>query len=124
MEIERTGINGVIIVKPQVHGDARGFFVETWQQERYAAVGIDLPFVQDNHSRSARGILRGMHFQRKHPQGKLVYVSLGTIFDVVVDIRPQSPTFGQWTGVTASALGSPRHGARLPRSERRGAPAL
>ena len=66
MEIERTGINGVIIVKPQVHGDARGFFVETWQRERYAAVGIDLPFVQDNHSRSARGILRGMHFQRKH----------------------------------------------------------
>lgn len=103
MEIERTGIDGVIIVKPQVHGDARGFFVETWQQERYAAVGIDLPFVQDNHSRSARGILRGMHFQRKHPQGKLVYVSLGTIFDVVVDIRPQSPTFGQWIGVTLDA---------------------
>ena len=103
MEIERTDIDGVIIIKPRVHGDARGFFVETWQRERYAAAGIDLPFVQDNHSRSARGILRGMHFQREHPQGKLVYVSLGTIFDVVVDIRPQSPTFGRWTGVTLDA---------------------
>lgn len=103
METEHTAIEGVIVIKPQVHGDARGFFVESWQRERYAAVGIDLPFVQDNHSRSTKGVLRGMHFQRHHPQGKLVYVSLGTIFDVVVDIRPGSATFGRWTGVTLDA---------------------
>ena len=103
MKVERTAIDGVIIIKPDMHGDARGFFVETWQRDRYADAGIAMPFVQDNHSRSSRGILRGMHFQREHPQGKLVHVSLGAIFDVVVDIRPHSPTFGQWTGVTLDA---------------------
>ena len=76
MKVERTAIDGVIIIKPDMHGDARGFFVETWQRDRYADAGIAMPFVQDNHSRSSRGILRGMHFQREHPQGKLVHVSL------------------------------------------------
>lgn len=99
MEVVATPIGSVTLIKPKVWGDARGYFVETWQQERYAAAGIDLPFVQDNHSRSAHGILRGLHFQRTRPQGKLVHVSLGSVFDVVVDIRPGSPSFGQWYGV-------------------------
>ena len=88
-----------MLIKPKVWGDSRGYFVETWQQERYAAAGIDLPFVQDNHSMSTYGILRGLHFQKTHPQGKLVTVSLGSVFDVAVDIRPGSPTLGQWCGV-------------------------
>ena len=99
MEVVKTPLGGVLIIKPKVWGDARGYFVETWQQERYAAAGIDQPFVQDNHSRSAHGILRGLHFQKTRPQGKLVHVSLGSVFDVVVDIRPGSPSFGQWYGV-------------------------
>ncbi len=99
MEVEKTPIEGVMLVKPKVWGDTRGYFVETWQQERYASVGIDLPFVQDNHSKSRYGTLRGLHFQRTHPQGKLVSVSLGSVFDVAVDIRRGSPTFGKWYGV-------------------------
>ncbi|MBO5491486.1 MAG: dTDP-4-dehydrorhamnose 3,5-epimerase [Desulfovibrio sp.] len=99
MEVETTPIEGVLLVKPDVWGDARGFFVETWQQARYAAAGIALPFVQDNHSMSRYGTLRGLHFQKTRPQGKLVYVSLGRVFDVAVDIRRGSPTFGQWYGV-------------------------
>ena len=99
MEVVETPIGGVKLIKPKVWGDSRGYFVETWQQERYAAAGIDLPFVQDNHSRSAYAILRGLHFQKTRPQGKLVHVSLGSVFDVVVDIRPGSPSFGQWYGV-------------------------
>ncbi|MBQ9453818.1 MAG: dTDP-4-dehydrorhamnose 3,5-epimerase [Desulfovibrio sp.] len=99
MEVEKTPIEGVILVKPKVWGDTRGYFVETWQQERYASVGIDLPFVQDNHSKSRYGTLRGLHFQKTHPQGKLVSVSLGSVFDVAVDIRRGSPTFGKWYGV-------------------------
>lgn len=99
MEVETTPIEGVLLVKPDVWGDARGYFVETWQQERYAAAGIGLPFVQDNHSMSRYGTLRGLHFQKTRPQGKLVYVSLGRVFDVAVDIRRGSPTFGQWYGV-------------------------
>ena len=99
MEVVKTPLGGVLLIKPKVWGDARGYFVETWQQERYAAAGIDLPFVQDNHSRSAYGILRGLHFQKTRPQGKLVHVSLGSVFDVAVDIRPGSPSFGQWYGV-------------------------
>ncbi|CAI3217095.1 dTDP-4-dehydrorhamnose 3,5-epimerase (EC [Desulfovibrio diazotrophicus] len=94
-----TPIAGVLLIKPKIWGDARGYFVETWQQERYTAAGINLPFVQDNHSMSTYGILRGLHFQKTRPQGKLVYVSLGKVFDVAVDIRPASPTFGQWYGV-------------------------
>jgi dTDP-4-dehydrorhamnose 3,5-epimerase len=99
VEVETTPIEGVLLVKPDVWGDARGYFVETWQQERYAAAGIALPFVQDNHSMSRYGTLRGLHFQKTRPQGKLVYVSLGRVFDVAVDIRRGSPTFGQWYGV-------------------------
>lgn len=103
MEIERTGIAGLMLLKPKIWGDNRGYFVETWQSSRYAAAGITLPFVQDNHSCSTQNILRGLHFQRTHPQGKLVYVSLGSVFDVVVDIRKDSPTFGQWFGAELNA---------------------
>lgn len=103
MEIERTGIAGLMLLKPKIWGDNRGYFVETWQSSRYAAAGITLPFVQDNHSCSSQNILRGLHFQREHPQGKLVYVSLGSVFDVVVDIRQNSPTFGQWFGAELNA---------------------
>ena len=98
----QTPIEGVLLIKPKVWGDARGYFVETWQQQRYEAAGIDLPFVQDNHSMSTRGILRGLHYQKTRPQGKLVYVSLGSVFDVAVDIRPGSVTFGKWFGVELS----------------------
>ena len=96
MEVVKTPIEGVLLIKPQVFGD--GYFVETWQKERYEAAGINLPFVQDNHSKSTKGILRGLHFQKQHPQGKLVMVSLGEVFDVAVDIRKGSPTFGKWFG--------------------------
>lgn len=99
MEIVQTPIAGVVLIKPRVWGDERGYFVETWQKGRYAAAGIDLPFVQDNHSRSTCGVLRGLHYQKTRPQGKLVTVSYGRVFDVAVDIRLGSPTMGQWYGV-------------------------
>lgn len=99
MEFERTPIDGVVLVKPKVWRDSRGYFVETWQQQRYEEIGIALPFVQDNRSRSVKGTLRGLHFQKNFPQGKLVSVSRGSVFDVAVDIRKGSPTFGQWFGV-------------------------
>ena len=99
MEIVPTHIDGVLLIKPKVWGDQRGFFVETWQKDRYEAAGIKFPFVQDNHSKSSYGILRGLHFQKKRPQGKLVSVSLVSVFDVAVDIRKGSPTFGKWYGV-------------------------
>lgn len=102
LETEQLPLKDALLIKPKVWRDARGYFLESWRQERYAAVGIDLPFVQDNHSCSVRGTLRGLHFQRNFPQGKLVSVSLGTIYDVIVDIRPQSPSFGRWCGVTLS----------------------
>jgi dTDP-4-dehydrorhamnose 3,5-epimerase len=100
MEVVQTPIAGVLLIKPKVWGDARGFFVETWQQERYEAAGIDLPFVQDNFSFSSYGIVRGLHFQKTRPQGKLVHVADGSVFDVAVDIRPDSPSFGKWYGTT------------------------
>ena len=103
MEVEQTSVADVLLIRPKIWGDQRGFFVETWQQERYAAAGIDLPFVQDNHSRSRGGTLRGLHFQRRHPQGKLVSVSLGSVFDVAVDLRADSKTYGKWFGVELSA---------------------
>ena len=93
----------VLLVEPDRFGDARGYFLETWRQERYEAAGIRLPFVQDNLSRSARGILRGLHLQHPHDQGKLVYVLEGEVFDVAVDVRVGSPTFGQWTGAMLAA---------------------
>ncbi len=99
MEVVNTDINGVLLIKPKIWRDSRGYFVETWQQKRYAEEGINLSFVQDNHSRSTYGVLRGLHFQKTRPQGKLVSVSLGSIFDVAVDIREDSSTFGKWFGV-------------------------
>ncbi|MEG2140448.1 MAG: dTDP-4-dehydrorhamnose 3,5-epimerase [Bilophila sp.] len=103
MEVVQTAIAGVLLIKPKVWGDARGYFVETWQQERYTAAGLTLPFVQDNHSRSSYGILRGLHYQKTRPQGKLVSVSLGKVYDVAVDIRKDSPTYGQWFGAELTA---------------------
>lgn len=93
------------MIEPRVFTDARGFFLETYQAERYTqALNISQPFVQDNHSRSDQGVLRGLHFQRTKPQGKLVRVVSGEVFDVAVDLRPQSPTFKQWQGVYLSSV--------------------
>ncbi len=102
MKIIETELPGVLIIEPQVFGDERGFFLESFHAERYREAGIDMAFVQDNHSRSRKGVLRGLHFQRRHPQGKLVRASRGSIFDVAADIDPASPTFGQYVGVTLS----------------------
>mgnify|MGYP006444534021 CR=1 FL=1 len=100
MNVIDTCIDDVKIIEPKVFGDERGFFLETFQADRYVATaGINHTFVQDNHSRSARGVLRGLHFQKTRPQGKLVRVVRGEVFDVAVDIRPDSPTFGRWQGV-------------------------
>ncbi len=103
MNVRTTPLPGVLIIEPKVFGDARGFFLETFQARRYAEAGIDLPFVQDNLSRSVKGTLRGLHFQQPQPQGKLVYVLAGAVFDVCVDIRSGSPTFGRWFGLELSA---------------------
>lgn len=102
MRVTETAILGVLIVEPKVHGDDRGFFLETWHAERYAAAGIREPFVQDNHSRSQPGVLRGLHFQVSKPQGKLVRCVRGAIWDVAADIRSDSPTYGCWVGVELS----------------------
>ncbi|MDM8544984.1 dTDP-4-dehydrorhamnose 3,5-epimerase [Candidatus Venteria ishoeyi] len=103
MNVITTEIPGVLIIEPKVFGDERGFFLETYQAERYKAAGIAEPFVQDNHSRSRYGVLRGLHFQRQRPQGKLVSVTQGEVFDVAVDIRKDSPAFGRWVGITLTA---------------------
>ena len=103
MKISHSKLNGCVIIEPRVFGDERGFFLETFQAVRYEQeAGIDLPFVQDNHSRSARGVLRGLHFQKTKPQGKLVRVVRGEVYDVAVDIRKGSATFGEWEGVILS----------------------
>jgi len=102
MKVIKTKLEGAIIIEPKVFGDHRGFFMETYQKERYQEAGIPLEFVQDNHSRSTRGVLRGLHFQKTKPQGKLVRVVSGEVFDVAVDIRKDSPTYGQWEGVLLS----------------------
>ena len=99
MKVIETALPGVLIIEPKVFGDARGFFIETFQVERYREIGITQPFVQDNHSRSQRGVLRGLHFQKTRPQGKLVRVSRGAVYDVAVDIDPKSSTFGRYVGV-------------------------
>lgn len=100
MQVRKTAIDGCLIIEPVVHGDDRGFFMETFSARRYADLaGIDLAFVQDNHSRSTKGVLRGLHFQKTKLQGKLVRVTRGEAFDVAVDLRQGSPTFGQWQGV-------------------------
>jgi dTDP-4-dehydrorhamnose 3,5-epimerase len=102
MEFESTSMPGVMLIKPRVFNDARGFFFETWHEQKFTAAGIDLPFVQDNHSHSTRHTLRGLHYQIQQPQGKLVRVVHGEAFDVAVDIRRSSPKFGQWVGVRLS----------------------
>jgi dTDP-4-dehydrorhamnose 3,5-epimerase len=102
MKIEETPLPGVLVVRPRSFGDARGFFFESFHAERYAAAGITAPFVQDNVSRSARGILRGLHFQEPKAQGKLVFVTHGSVFDVAVDVRRGSPHFGKWFGLELS----------------------
>jgi len=105
VKITLTNLPGVVIVEPRVFPDARGFFLETWNRVRYGDAGLPADFAQDNLSLSSHGVLRGLHFQNPNPQGKLVYVLQGEIFDVAVDIRAGSPTFGQWVGVVLTAEG-------------------
>ena len=102
MKAESTPLAGVTLVTPTVHGDTRGFFLETWHAERYADLGISLPFVQDNHSFSKKNVLRGLHFQLNKPQGKLIRVCNGIIFDVAVDLRKNSETYLKWFGCELS----------------------
>lgn len=99
MKVESTGLPGVVIIHPVVYRDARGFFTETYQARRYAEHGLPYEFVQDNHSRSVRGTLRGLHLQLTRPQGRLIHVTQGAIFDVAVDLLVGSPSFGRWIGV-------------------------
>lgn len=100
---EETYIKGLFVITPTVFGDSRGYFMETYQKEEFAAAGIDVDFVQDNESRSTRGVLRGLHFQKNNPQGKLVRVIDGEVYDVAVDLRGDSDTYGKWYGVRLSA---------------------
>jgi dTDP-4-dehydrorhamnose 3,5-epimerase len=103
MNVIKTKLDGCVIIEPKVFGDERGFFLETFQAERYTSeAGITLPFVQDNHSRSSKSVLRGLHFQKTKPQGKLVRVVRGQVYDVAVDIRKGSLTYGQWEGLILS----------------------
>ena len=102
IKVTPTEIPDVLLVEPRVFGDERGFFYESYNRREFASAGLDAEFVQDNHSRSARGVLRGLHYQIEHPQGKLVRVTAGEVFDVVVDMRKSSPVFGKWVGVTLS----------------------
>lgn len=102
MKFIPTEIPDVIIIEPVVFGDDRGFFMETWQAEKFEHAGIGIPFVQDNHSKSVQGTLRGLHYQIKQPQGKLVRVIAGQVFDVAVDLRKGAKTFGQWVGINLS----------------------
>jgi dTDP-4-dehydrorhamnose 3,5-epimerase len=102
MRAQETPIRGVLVIEPQVFGDKRGFFMETWHADKFAAAGIDATFLQDNHSRSNQWTLRGLHLQVAHTQGKLVRVASGSVFDVVVDLRRSSPSFGAWWGVDLS----------------------
>lgn len=103
MKVIDTRLPGVLVLEPQVHGDARGFFLESWNQPRYQHAGITDQFMQCNLSRSRKGVLRGLHFQQPNPQGKLVWVLEGEVYDVAVDIRPDSPNYGRWAAVTLTA---------------------
>jgi dTDP-4-dehydrorhamnose 3,5-epimerase len=104
MKVIPTKLEDCVVIEPRVFGDERGFFLETYQQDRYKDIaGINLTFVQDNHSRSSKGVLRGLHFQTKNPQGKLVRVVYGEVYDVAVDIRKGSKTYGEWEGVLLSS---------------------
>ncbi|MFH1812786.1 MAG: dTDP-4-dehydrorhamnose 3,5-epimerase [Pseudomonadota bacterium] len=103
MKVVETGIAGLLVLEPKVFGDARGFFMESFNARAFReATGLDVSFVQDNHSRSGKGVLRGLHYQVNQPQGKLVRVAQGAVFDVAVDLRRSSPTFGKWYGVELS----------------------
>jgi dTDP-4-dehydrorhamnose 3,5-epimerase len=103
VKIVDTALPGVKLIEPRVFGDERGFFLESWNAKTFADAGLDLEFVQDNHSRSAKGVLRGLHYQLSNPQGKLVRVTIGRVFDVAVDLRRSSPHFGKWVGYELSA---------------------
>lgn len=103
IKVTRLDIEGLCIIEPAVHGDHRGYFMETYNQQDMAAEGLDMVFVQDNQSMSRKGVLRGLHFQKQFPQGKLVRVIRGAVFDVAVDLRRNSPTFGKWYGVELTA---------------------
>ena len=103
MQLIDTSLADVKLIRPKVFGDDRGFFYESWNAARFAELGLDLAFVQDNHSKSAKGVLRGLHYQIQQPQGKLVRVVAGSVYDVAVDLRRSSPSFGQWEGFTLSA---------------------
>lgn len=103
MNIVETALPGVLIIEPRVFGDSRGFFMETWNHQAFTDAGLEFTFVQDNHSCSQKGVLRGLHFQNPGSQGKLVRVTRGAVFDVAVDLRASSPSFGQWVGVKLSA---------------------
>jgi dTDP-4-dehydrorhamnose 3,5-epimerase len=103
MKFISTPIRDVVVIEPQVFGDARGFFMESWQDKKFSEAGIEAKFMQDNHSRSKQWTLRGLHLQVAHTQGKLVRVASGSVFDVVVDLRRSSPTFGAWWGLELSA---------------------
>ena len=103
MKFRETKLRGLLVIEPEVFEDRRGFFLESFQAEKYAEAGVRGPFVQDNHSLSVQGTLRGLHAQGRHPQGKLLRVIEGTIFDVAVDTRKSSPTLGQWEAVELSA---------------------
>ena len=102
IHVTKAPIEGLFIIEPTVHGDARGYFMETYNQKEMQEAGLNMVFVQDNQSMSTKGVLRGMHFQKAHPQGKLVRVIRGRVFDVAVDLRQGSPSFGQWFGVELS----------------------
>ena len=103
IHVTRAPIEGLYVIEPAVHGDSRGYFVETYNQNDMHEFGLDMVFVQDNQSMSTKGVLRGLHYQKQYPQGKLVRVIRGSVFDVAVDLRSGSPTFGQWYGVELSA---------------------
>lgn len=102
MNVIQTSLAGMVIIEPKVFGDQRGFFIETWNRKKYVEIGIDIDFVQDNLSFSSKGVVRGLHYQYPNTQGKLVYVLSGEVFDVAVDIRKDSPTFGKWESVVLS----------------------
>ena len=103
MKVERTAIADVLVLEPRVFGDARGFFMETWNQRTFEEIGLGEKFVQDNRSRSGRNVLRGLHYQVRQPQGKLVHVTEGEIWDVAVDLRRRSPSFARWVGTKLDA---------------------
>lgn len=98
IKVTKAPIEGLYVIEPAVHGDSRGYFMETYNQRDFAEAGLNMVFVQDNQSMSTKGVLRGLHFQKQHPQGKLVRAVKGSVFDVAVDLRPGSPTYGQWFG--------------------------